>query len=156
MEICKEFGLYDIMGFRYGWNTEILAQFHSSLYYDAHKVTFYWTIEGEKYDIDYMTFSRLLGLGSKDGEHDPIHIEQRLRGYQVPQLFYNPVLANEGNASDLLPCYYGLNQFFRSTIDAKKGDGTALHHFAINLLARTLPSGRPFALWISCGMSFEG
>ena len=103
-----------------------------------------------------MTFSRLLGLGSKDEERDPIHVEQTLRGYQAPQLFYNPVLANEGNASDLLSCYYGLNRFFRSTIDAKKGDGTALHHFAINLLARTLPSGRPFALWISCGMSFEG
>ena len=46
MEICKEFGLYDIMGFRYNWNTEILAQFLSSLYYDAHQVTFYWTTEG--------------------------------------------------------------------------------------------------------------
>ena len=29
---CKEMGLYDIMGFRYNWNEEILAQFHSSLY----------------------------------------------------------------------------------------------------------------------------
>jgi hypothetical protein len=24
---CKEFGLYDIMGFRYDWNEEILAHF---------------------------------------------------------------------------------------------------------------------------------
>jgi len=24
---CKEMGLYDIMGFRYDWNEEILAQF---------------------------------------------------------------------------------------------------------------------------------
>ena len=41
MEICKEFGLYELMGFMYDWNTEILAQFLSSLYYDAHRVTFY-------------------------------------------------------------------------------------------------------------------
>ena len=75
MEICKEFGLYDLMGFRYNWNTEILAQFHSSLYYDAHRVTFYWTTEGEKYGIDYMNFSRLLGLGSMDEQRDPIHVE---------------------------------------------------------------------------------
>ena len=66
IEICKEFGIYELMGFRYDWNTEILAQFFSSLYYDAYRVTFYWTTEGEKYGIDYMTFSRLLGLGSKD------------------------------------------------------------------------------------------
>ena len=64
IEICKEFRLYEIMGFRYDCNTEILAQFLSSLYYDAHGVTFYWTTEGEKYGVDYMTFSRILGLGS--------------------------------------------------------------------------------------------
>ena len=38
---CKEMGLYDIMGFRYNWNEEILAQFHSSLYYDEKKIAFY-------------------------------------------------------------------------------------------------------------------
>jgi hypothetical protein len=38
---CREFGLYDIMGFRYDWNEEILAQFHFSLYYDASKVAFF-------------------------------------------------------------------------------------------------------------------
>jgi len=113
IEICKEFGLYELMGFRYDWNTEILSQFLSSLYYDAHRVTFYWTTEGEIYDIDYMTFSRLLGLGSKDEQRDPIHIEQPLRGYQVPQLFFNPMLANKGNARTLQPCYYGLNRVFQ-------------------------------------------
>jgi len=146
MEICKEFGLYDLMGFRYNWNTKILAPFLSSLYYDAHRVTFYWTTEGEKYGIDYMTFSRLLGLGSKDEKHNPIHVEQVLRSHQVPELFFNPMLANKGNASTLLPCYYGLNRFFRNTVDAKKGDGTTLHHYAVNLLARTLPGGRPFCI----------
>jgi hypothetical protein len=53
---CKEFGLYDIMGFRYDWNEEILAQFHSSLYYDARKIAFFWTTEGVKHGVDYMTF----------------------------------------------------------------------------------------------------
>ena len=93
-----------------------------------------------------MTFSRLLGLGSKDEQRDPIHVEHQLRGYQVPRLFSNPVLAREGNTSTLLPCYYGLNRFFRSTIDAKKGDDTALRHFDMNLLASTLPGGRPFCI----------
>jgi hypothetical protein len=103
-----------------------------------------------------MTFSRLPGLGSKDEEHDPIHVEQVLRSHQVPQLFFNLVLANEGNASSLQPCYYGLNRFFRNTVDAKKGDGTTLRHYAVNLLARTLPGGRPFASWITSGTSFGG
>ncbi|RLM69255.1 uncharacterized protein C2845_PM17G08490 [Panicum miliaceum] len=100
---CKEFGLYDIMGFMYDWNEEILAQFHSSLYYDSRKIAFVWTTEGHKYDVDYMTFSRLLALGSKDEERDCIHIEKQLKSSQLPALFYNPILSQKGNASTLQP-----------------------------------------------------
>jgi hypothetical protein len=143
---CKEFGLYDIMGFRYDWNEEILAQFHSSLFYDARQVAFFWTTEGVKYGVDYMTFSRLLGLGSEDEKRDPIHVEHQLKPSQLPALFYNPILAEAGNASTLQPFYYTMNQFFRATIDAKDGDATALRYFACNLLARVMPGGRPFSI----------
>jgi hypothetical protein len=144
IEKCKEFGLYDIMGFRYDWNKEILAQFHSSLYCDARKVAFFWTIKGVKYGVDYMTFSRLLGLGSNDEKRDSIHVENQLKPSQLPALFYNPILAEASNASTLQPYYYTMNSFFRATIYAKDGDTTALCYFACNLLARTMPGGRPF------------
>jgi hypothetical protein len=143
---CKEFGLYDIMGFWYDWNEEILAQFHSSLYYDARQVAFFWTTEGVKYGVDYMTFSRLFGLGLEDEKRDPIHVEHQLKPSQLPALFYNPILAEAGNASTLQPFYYTMNQFFRATIDAKDGDATALIYFACNLLARVMPGGRPFCI----------
>jgi hypothetical protein len=143
---CREFGLYDIMGFWYDWNEEILAQFHSSLYYDVSKVAFFWTIEGVKYGVDYMTFSRILGLGSQDEKRNPIHVEHQLKSSQLPALFYNPILAEAGNASTLQPFYYMMNQFFRATIDAKDGDATALRYFACNLLARTMPGGQPFCI----------
>ncbi|KAG2658401.1 hypothetical protein PVAP13_1KG225005 [Panicum virgatum] len=54
--------------------------------------------------------------------------------------------AEEGKTSYLLPVYYALNQFFRATIDAKDGDPAALRYYAVNLLARTLPGGRPFCI----------
>ena len=53
----------------------------STLWYDAHQVAFFWTIEGEKYEVDYMTFSWILGLGSRDKQRDPIHAEELLRLY---------------------------------------------------------------------------
>ncbi|RLN41293.1 hypothetical protein C2845_PM01G41590 [Panicum miliaceum] len=143
---CKEFGLYDIMGFRYDWNEEILSQFHCSLYYDARKIAFVWTIEGVKYEVDYMIFSRLLGLGSKDEERDSIHVENQLKPSQLPSIFYNPILAQASNACTLQPFYYTMNQFFRATIDGKDGDPMTLCYFACNLLARTMPGGRPFCL----------
>jgi hypothetical protein len=57
-------GLFDIMGFRYNCNKEILAQFHCSYFFDARENTITWTTQGAKYSIDYLTFSRLLGLDS--------------------------------------------------------------------------------------------
>jgi hypothetical protein len=133
---CREFGLYDIMGFRYDWNEEILAQFHSSLYYDASKVAFFWTTEGVKYRVANITFSRILGLGSQDEKRNPIHVEHQLKPSQLLALFYNSILAEAGNASTLQPFYYMMNQFFRATIYAKDGDATALRYFACNILAR--------------------
>jgi hypothetical protein len=109
---CREFGLYNIMGFRYDWNEEILAQFHSSLDYDARKIAFYWTTKGVKYGVDYMTFSWLFGLGSNDEKRDPIHVDNQLKPSQLPALFYNPILAEAGNASTLQPYYYTINLFF--------------------------------------------
>ncbi|RLN41428.1 hypothetical protein C2845_PM01G40290 [Panicum miliaceum] len=67
----EEFNLRELMAFKYNWNTEIICQFYSSLYYRANDCTFHWTTEGEHYCVDYMTFSRILGLGSKFEDRDP-------------------------------------------------------------------------------------
>jgi hypothetical protein len=151
---CKKFGLYDIMGFRYDWNEEILAQFHSSLYYDARKVAFFWTTEGVKYGVDYMTFSRLLGLGSNDEKRDPIHVENLLKPSQLPALLYNPILAEAGNASTLQPYYYTMNSFFSVPLLMLRMEiprhSATLH--AISLLV-PCPVGDPFASWTLFGMS---
>ena len=88
-----------------------------------------------------MTFSRILGLVTRDEGRDPIHVEWQLKSYQVPTLFFNPICVEEGKASYLLPVYYAMNQFFRATINAKDGDPAALRYYAINLLAHTLPGG---------------
>jgi hypothetical protein len=39
-----------------------------------------------------------------------------------------------------------MNSFFHATIDAKDGDTTTLCYFACNLLAHTMPGGRPFCI----------
>jgi len=89
-----------------------------------------------------MTFSRLLGLGSKDEECDPIHVERKLKPDSCPFMFYNPVVAWEGKTKNLLPYYYYANFMLRWTIDPNKGDSGALHVFAVNLLNRFAPRGK--------------
>jgi hypothetical protein len=87
IEKCKEVGLYDLMGFRYNWNKDILAQFHCSYYYNPYDNTITWTTQGNKCTIDYMTFSRLLGLGSKDEERTPVHNETKYKPKELTFLF---------------------------------------------------------------------
>jgi hypothetical protein len=77
IEKCKVVGLHDIMGFRYNSNKEILAQFRCSYYYNPYDNTITWTTQRNKCTINYMTFSRLLGLGSKDEDRTPIHNENK-------------------------------------------------------------------------------
>jgi hypothetical protein len=129
IEKCKEPGIYDLMGFRYNWNKEILAQFHCSYYYNPHDNIITWTTQGNKCTIDYMTFSRLLGLGSKDEQRTPVHNENK----------YKP--------RELNPYYYYLNQFFRATFDPKVGDATALRYYAPNLLNKMAPDEEGFCLF---------
>ncbi len=76
IEACEAFGLKEIMAFRYNWNIEIIAQFHASFYFSNSDSTIHWTTNGIHFAVDFVTFSRLLGLGSKDLQRDQIHNEQ--------------------------------------------------------------------------------
>jgi hypothetical protein len=144
---CKEVGLYDIMGFRYNWNKEILAQFHCSYYFNPHDDTISWTTQGQKCTIDYMTFSRLLGLGSKDERRSPVRNEDKYKPKVLPFMFPSRDLAIEGKADQLNPYYYYINQFFRATIDPKIGDATTLRYYAPNLLNRMAPDEEGFCIF---------
>jgi hypothetical protein len=149
IEKCKEVVLYDLMGFRYNWNKEILAQFHCSYYYNPYDNTITWTTQENKCTIDYMTFSTLLGLGSKDEERTPIHNENKYKPRELTFMFPSHDLAIEGKADQLNSYYYYyyLNQFFRATIDPKQGDATALRYFAPNLLNRMAPDEEGFCIF---------
>jgi hypothetical protein len=147
IEKCKEVGLYDLMGFRYNWNKEILPQFHCSYYYNPYDNTITWTTQGNKCTIDYMTFSRLLGLGSKDEQRTPVHNENKYKPRELTFMFPSRDMAIEGKADQLNPYYYYLNQFFRATIDPKQGDATALRYFAPNILNRMAPDEEGFCIF---------
>jgi hypothetical protein len=147
IEKCKEVGLYDLMGFRYNWNKEILAQFYCSYYYNPYDNAITWTTQGNKCTIDYMTLSRLLGLGSKDEQRTSVHNENKYKPRELTFMFPSRDLAIEGKADQLNPYYYYLNQFFRATIDPKQGDATALRYYAPNLLNRMAPNEEGFCIF---------
>ena len=54
---CENFGLSDLMSFRYNWNEEVLAQFHATFFYDIYTDEIHWMTEGRHYRVDFVTFS---------------------------------------------------------------------------------------------------
>ena len=64
----RRMGLQPLMEFRKPWNNEIIYQFYASYHLDTQVETHFihWTTEGKHYKVDFITFSRLLGLGHMD------------------------------------------------------------------------------------------
>ena len=46
---CENFGISDLMSFRYNWNEEMLAQFHATFFYDIYTDEIHWMTEGWHY-----------------------------------------------------------------------------------------------------------
>ena len=104
IDAYTEKGMKDVMGFEYNWNEEIIAQFHASFFFNTRKNEVLWTTLGIHYCIDYMTFSRLLALGSKDPEHDTRYVENKIKEYDLGELYEDPRMANGTT--------HGLSHFF--------------------------------------------
>jgi hypothetical protein len=63
LELIEKYKIRDLMGFKYVWNTEILAQFHATFFYDIDKDTILWMTERVHQKLDFVTFARLLRFG---------------------------------------------------------------------------------------------
>jgi hypothetical protein len=68
LEVVNKYQMKDLMGFKYDWNAEIIAQFHATFFYDSNVDTIHWMTQGVHYKIDFVTFVRLLGFGKEDRE----------------------------------------------------------------------------------------
>jgi hypothetical protein len=74
-----------------------------------------------------MTFSHILGLGSKHEKYNAIHVEKRIKPSDASLMFFNPILAHKGKSIHLQPYFNYANFMTRWTIDQKKGNYTALN-----------------------------
>ena len=63
-------GLSYLLEFRKHWNNELICQFYASYHHERDNTgaidIVHWTTEGKHYKVDFITFSRLLGLSHSD------------------------------------------------------------------------------------------
>lgn len=132
---CEKLGLDTLMKFKYDWNTEVICQFFATYYFDGANDTIHWLTEGVCYKIDFVSFARLLALGAKDRASSKIHNEPHLSNQDLAHIYQDPEKA-DGSTLYLKPCYFILNNLFRTTLLPKKTDSTNLCSKSRNLLNR--------------------
>jgi hypothetical protein len=146
LELVDKYKMRDIMSFKYDWNIEVLAQFHTTFFHEDNKETIHWMTEGVHYKIDFVTFARIFGFNKENREVDIVHFEAHMNPNKIAATYEYDELA-DGSTTALKSVYYVLNNMFRETIYPKGGsDSTSLKRFAPNLLARLLPGARPFSV----------
>ena len=112
----RSMGLSYLIVFRKHWNNEIIYQFYASYHHEKDPSgaidIIHWTTEGKHYKVDFITFSRLLGLGHTDRtapeltEYEDVALEE----YQ--HMYLDGYRAN-GQTVYLKPHYYVLNNILR-------------------------------------------
>ena len=74
---CEEKRIRHLMGFKHGWNKEIIAQFYATVFFGYHNEerAMFWMTEELKYHITFSDFVSLLRLGTADIDLPKLHDE---------------------------------------------------------------------------------
>jgi hypothetical protein len=151
-EACEVKGLKNILGYQHDWNTKVIAQFFTIVYFDERaedrrQWVLRWMIEGDHYSITYERFAELLGFLEDDLDRHRIHSESPLPLAQT-QFMYPPNHRGKlGKVSGLYTYYSTLNIMFRKTIYLRVGDNKTVVSYMKNLLARMQEGATRFSVF---------
>ncbi|RLM81004.1 putative copia-like retroelement [Panicum miliaceum] len=109
IDACKKKHVYKIMGFKYDWNNEIIAQFYATYYFekDVHVRWVHWMIEGKWYKINYFEFAAMFGFGKSDHGRNRIHNWSHLSEEDMKDMYFPGREWEYGGPKGLIPfCGY--------------------------------------------------
>ena len=131
------------MAFRYNWNIEVLAQFHTTYFYKYDTDEIHWMTEGQHYRVDFTTFSRILSFDEEHCGFSYIHDERRAKVREIAFMYLDGRDA-DGKVKGLKSFYYILNNLIRHTINPKDRAASDLNGYVRNVLARFALGGDKF------------
>jgi hypothetical protein len=146
---CNMMNLTSIMSFNLAWNVEIVAQFYATLYVDRATKTFYWTIQGKSFHVEYAYFASILGFPENDLTREKIHEVENVLDDGELHFMYDSAYGDIkfGTVHGLTPYYKLLNQLFHYTLCPKRGDSDNISNMSKNLLARMAPNKNEFSIF---------
>ncbi|XP_034603496.1 uncharacterized protein [Setaria viridis] len=115
VSMCKQRKIYDLMGYKHDWNTEIIAQFFATLYFgDAGcDRVMYWRTEGCLYSVTYTKFAETFGYGKADARRPKIHRKSSMPASELKFMYPKDHTGDYGKVKGLYSYYSTLNRMFR-------------------------------------------
>jgi hypothetical protein len=146
---CKKKDVYNIMGFKYNWNNEIITQLYVTCYFeeDGDVRWLHWMTEGKWFKINYFEFATMFGFEKSDYGRNKIHIRSHLPKEDMKDMYLPSRKWEYGRPKGLIPFYGYLNKFFRKTLAPREGDAHNILAFGRNLLLALCPSEPEFSVF---------
>ena len=108
----RSMGLSYFMEYRKHWNNEIISQFYASYHHEKDPTgainIIHWTTEGKHYKVDFINFSRLLGLSHTDRTAPELTKYEDV-AFEEYQHMYLDGYPADGQTVYLKPYYFVLN-----------------------------------------------
>lgn len=98
---CKAKGVYDLMGFRYDWNEEVLCQFWATLFLDGGNSKIYWMTQRIQYSINYKKFGSYFLLPKNNSRKPSIVNEKGFSDRAMCFMYTDPDNALIGSTEGL-------------------------------------------------------
>jgi hypothetical protein len=117
MAAREEKRISHLMGFKHGWNKEIIARFYAIVYLGHHESerAMFWMTEEQKYHITFPEFVSLFRLGNTDMEYPKLHDAGVIEPKEMHLLYLKNMRGSWGKVNGLYTYYGFLNRLFRKT-----------------------------------------
>jgi len=148
MAACEEKRIKHLMGFRHGWNKEIIAQFYTTIFFGHHngERAMFWMIEEQKYQITFPEFVALFHLGDADIDYPKLRDSGVLEPKKMHLMYPKNLRGNWGKVQGLYTYYGILNRLFRKTLTPRDGNTFDVTLFQRNLMAGMRPRAPQFSV----------
>ncbi|WVZ59082.1 LOW QUALITY PROTEIN: hypothetical protein U9M48_009282 [Paspalum notatum var. saurae] len=162
LAIIENRGLKDIMTFHHPWNSEVIAQFYSTLWIEMPKKArgsyrwpyLHFNIQGEWYKCSYRRFAYILGFTDSDISKEKV----RCHEYDmkpIDDIVLDMHLDPNGKlwvSSNMKPTMHYLNHLFRATVVPKGGNATEIRGVSRAILWLLHPENKEASKCKICAM----
>jgi hypothetical protein len=133
---CERQRVKVLMGFRWDWNKEIIAQFYATMHFGhiGTERAMIWMTNGQRYSITFPRFLRCFGIMAGDKDLRQLHDEGELDKNALHLMCPRGELANYGKVKNLYTYYATLNRLLRVSITPRDGNPSEITKFQKNIM----------------------